>query len=120
MRSFVDDDGLWNVEAAGGRLGDRVIAPDTIGPLVEAPRLLLRWVEAEADAHGAGSTEYLQLQAGWIVFTIRRYRWQADAGGPIIDYETVMRDAARDEFVNPEPPPWVEPERWSRDGWRIL
>jgi hypothetical protein len=120
MKIAADDDGYWFATTAGGRVGSHCVEPESVGPLVEPPRLWRRWVQPEADARGLGSTEFTQWQAGWHTFTVRHYRWRADDGSQVVDYEIVMRDPAADEFLNPEPPEGAPTERWSADGKRLL
>lgn len=115
-----EEDGYWYLHVSGGRVGDTFIEPEDVGPLVEPPRLLMEWTELESSAHGDGSTKFTRLAAGWLTFTVRYHRWQpADPAQPLIEFEVVMRYPTEDEFVNPEPPDWVHPDRWE-DGWLIL
>jgi hypothetical protein len=111
-----EEDGYWLIETAGGQLLGRAVEPDTIGPLIEPPRLVLRWVVPESDERGRGQTEFLRLEAGWVTFTVRVVHWQPLAAGPGIAYEAPLRDPASGEFVNPDPPAGVWGEVWTRGG----
>jgi hypothetical protein len=121
MKVTTDDDGAWWVETAGGHIGERAIEPDRLGPLPDMPRLLMRWSEIHTAAGGAGHTTYTRLESGAVAFTLRAYRWVPDRpGGETVRYETVLRDHASGELLNPDPPETSVPDRWSPDGWQVL
>lgn len=112
-------DGAWYVDTAGGHIGDVVIEPECVGPLLEPPHIILRWSEPHADAHGTGFTTFLRCEAAWVHFTIRSYRYCLDRGKVTVEFETVMRDG-EGNLVNPEPPETVPSETWTREGWLVL
>lgn len=114
-----EEDGYWYVHVSGGQIGDRNIEPEDVGPLVEPPRLLMEWTQSESDRRGSGGTTFKRLESGWYIFTVRHYRWSSASGDERVEFEIVMRDPTVDEFLNPDPPPWVEADRY-QDGWLLL